>query len=68
MPTMVSLKPLGLTLGSTPYWLIRDVPNVDLVQTGLGILLDIDIYGEMCVDVTHLIFEAARNTDDEVVN
>ena len=48
--------------------MIRDVPNVDLVQTGLGVLLDIDVDGKMSIDISHFIFEPARDTDDEVVN
>lgn len=38
------------------------------MQTGLGILLNIDVDGKMGVDVAHLVFKADGNTDDKVVD
>jgi hypothetical protein len=45
-----------------------DIPDLNLKQTGLGVLLDVDVNGEMCVDVSHLVLEALRDTDDQVVD
>ena len=44
------------------------IPDVHLKQTSLRVLLDIDVYGEMGVDVAHLVFETLHNTDDQVVD
>lgn len=44
------------------------IPDLNLVQAGLAVLLDVDVDGEMCVDVAHLVLEAAGNTDDQVVD
>lgn len=44
------------------------IPDLDLVQVGLAVLLDVDVDGEMCVHVAHLVLEAAGNTDDQVVD
>lgn len=44
------------------------IPDLNLVQVGLAVLLDVDVDGEMCVDVAHLVLEAAGNTDDQVVD
>jgi len=45
-----------------------DIPDLNLKQTGLGVLLDVDVDGEMCVDVSHLVLEALGDTDDHVVD
>ena len=48
--------------------LATDVPDVDLVKAGFRILLDVDVNGKMCVDISHFILEAFGNADDEVVD
>lgn len=47
---------------------VSNVPNVNLKKPALRILLDIDINGKMGVDISHLILEALRNTDNQVVD
>lgn len=47
---------------------VSNVPNVNLKKPALRILLDIDIYGKMGIDISHLILEALRNADDQVVD
>lgn len=34
----------------------------------LGVLLDVDVDGEMGIDVSHLVLEALGDTDDQVVD
>lgn len=46
----------------------RYAPDINLVETSLGILLEVDIDGEMCVDISHLILEALRDADYQVVD
>lgn len=48
--------------------LADEVSDLDLVQVGLGVLGDVDVDGEMGVDVSHLVLEALGNTDDQVVD
>ena len=48
--------------------MLSHIPNIDLIQTRFGVLLNVDIYGEMCVDITHLVFEAPRNANNKVVD
>lgn len=48
--------------------LAQEVADLDLEETSLGVLLNVDVDGEMGVDVTHLVLEAAGNTDDQVVD
>jgi len=36
--------------------------------TSLVVLVYVDVDGEMCVDVSHLVLEALGNTNDQVVN
>ena len=45
-----------------------DVPNLDVVQIRLLVLLDVHIDGEMGVDIAHLVLEAFGDTNDEVVD
>ena len=45
-----------------------NLPNVDLIKSGLRVLLKIHIDWEMCIDISHLIFEASRNSDDEIID
>ena len=47
---------------------LSNVPNLNLVEPSLRILLDVDIDGKMCVDISHFIFKAPRDADDEVVD
>jgi len=44
------------------------IPDLDLKQTSVLVLLEVDIDGEMSVDVAHLVLEALGNTDDQVVD
>ena len=43
-------------------------PNVNLKETSLGVFLDVDIDGKVGVDISHLVFEAPRHADDEIVD
>ena len=45
-----------------------DVPDLNLVQTSLGVLVYVDVDGEMCVDISHLVLEAFGDTDNQVVD
>ena len=38
------------------------------MQTGLGVLLNVDVDGKVSVDVAHLVLEALGDTDDQVVD
>ena len=49
-------------------WLVSGLPDLNLGKTGLGVLLNVDVDGEMRVDVAHLVEEAAGDTDDQVVD
>jgi hypothetical protein len=44
------------------------VPDLNLKQASLRVLVNVDIDGEMCVDVSHLVLKALGNTDDQVVD
>jgi hypothetical protein len=48
--------------------LANEVPDLDLELVGLLVLLDVDVDGEMGVDVTHLVLVALGDTDDQVVD
>jgi len=48
--------------------LADEVADLDLVQAGLGVLLDVDVDGEMGVHVAHLVLEAPGHADDHVVD
>jgi hypothetical protein len=48
--------------------LANEVPDLDLPQIGLGVLVEADVDGEMGVDVTHLVLEALGDTDDHVLD
>ena len=43
-------------------------PDVDLVKPSLGVLFDVDIDREMCIDIAHLVLETLGHADDEVVD
>lgn len=44
-----------------------NIPDLDLVNA-LGVLVDVDVDGKVCIDVSHLVLEALGNTDDQVVD
>jgi hypothetical protein len=48
--------------------LADEVADLDLEQARLGVLVDVDVDGEMRVDVSHFIFEALRDADNQVVD
>jgi len=48
--------------------LSNEVTDLNLVQAGLTVLLEIDVEGEMGVDVSHLVLVALGDADDEVVD
>jgi len=48
--------------------LADEVSDLNLVQVGLGVLGDVDVDGEMGVDVSHLVLEALGDTNDQVVD
>ena len=44
------------------------IPNLNIYQAGLRVLLNVDVDGKMGVDVAHLVLKAAGNTGDKVVD
>ncbi len=60
--------PPGLVLHSSTQKLRVHIPDLDLPQTGLVVLVQVHIDGEMGVDVSHLILETLRDTDNQVVD
>ena len=48
--------------------LTQEVADLDVGAAGLSVLLEVDVDGEMGVDVAHLVQEATGNTDDQVVD
>jgi hypothetical protein len=46
---------------------LLNVPNLNLVDA-VRVLVQVDVDGEMGVDVSHLVLEAFRDTDDQVVD
>lgn len=48
--------------------LANEVSDLNLPQAGLLVLVEVDVDGEMGVDVAHLVLEAFRDTDDQVVD
>lgn len=48
--------------------LADEVSDLNLVQVGLGVLGQVDVDGEMGVDVSHLVLEALGDTDHQVVD
>lgn len=57
----------GLHDDSTDELLADEVPDLNLVDT-VRVLVQVDVDGEMGVDVSHLVLEAFRDTDDQVVD
>lgn len=47
--------------------LANEVSDLNLEAVGLLVLLDVDVDGEMGIDVSHLVLEALGDTDDQVV-
>ena len=67
----VSKNEKSVLIPSCPIYLVQslawrssNIPNLNLVQIGFLVLLNVDIDGEMGVDVSHLVLEAFRNADD----
>lgn len=48
--------------------LADEVSDLDLVEASLRVLADVDVDGEMGVDVAHLVLEALGDADDHVVD
>jgi len=44
------------------------LPDLNLKQTSLLVLIDVDVDGEMGVDVAHLVLESLCDTDDQIVD
>jgi hypothetical protein len=45
-----------------------NVPDLNLEQTGLLVVVYVDVDGEMGVDITHLVLESLCNANDQVVD
>ena len=45
-----------------------DIPDLNLEKPGLAILVDVDVDREMGVDISHLVPETSRDTNDQVVD
>lgn len=43
-------------------------PYLNLVQARFRIFLDIDIDGEMCIDISHFVLETPSNANDQVID
>lgn len=59
---MVRIGLYGRVLG------VFDLPDLDLVQTGLAVLLDVDVDREMSVDIPHLVEVALSDAGNEVLD
>ena len=46
----------------------KNVPDLDVPEASLGVLVDVDVDGEMGIDVAHLVLEALCHTDNQVVD
>ncbi len=44
------------------------LPDLDDEQPCVVVLFDIDVDGEMGIDISHFVFVTLRNTDDEIVD
>ena len=44
------------------------IPDLNLVKAGFIVLVHVDVDGEMCVDISHLVLKALCNTNNQVVN
>jgi hypothetical protein len=47
---------------------IRSSPDLNIIKPSILVLLNVDVDRKMCINVSHLVFEAFRDTDDEVVD
>jgi hypothetical protein len=69
---LLGLGDLDLNTGSdgnlADELLADEVSDLDLVVARLTVLLDIDVDGEMGIDVSHLVLVALRYADDQVVD
>lgn len=45
-----------------------NLPNIHFKKVGFRVLLNVDVDGEMGVDVSHLVFESLGNADDQIVD
>ncbi len=45
-----------------------NVPDLNLVEASLLVLVHVDVDGEMGVDIAHFVLEALGNADDQVVD
>jgi hypothetical protein len=59
---LISIMPL--------FWvrISLNIPDIDLEKTCIVVLLNVDVDGEMGVDVAHLVLEALGDTNDQVVD
>lgn len=55
-------------LSSASVIICHDVPDFHLVQSGLVVLVDVDVDGEMRIDVAHLVPKSFGDADDQVVD
>jgi hypothetical protein len=46
----------------------RHIPNFNLKQSSLFVLLNVQVDGEMCVDISHLVSVTFCDTDNHVVD
>lgn len=53
---------------SSDELLADEVSDLDFEVARLSVLLDVDVDGEMGVDVAHLVLETLGDTDDQVVD
>lgn len=53
---------------SSDNLLANEVSDLDLEQTRLLVLLQVDVDGEMGIDVSHLVLEALGDTGDQVLD
>lgn len=44
------------------------VPDLNVVEASLSVLLNVDVDGKVSVDVAHLVLEALGDTNDQVVD
>lgn len=64
----------GLDVNTGPHddssckLLADEVPDLNFELVGLLVLLNVDVDGEMGIDVSHLVLVALGDTDDQVVN
>lgn len=52
---------------STPSYCFS-IPDLNLEEAGLLVLVDVDVDWKVCIDVAHLVLVALGDTDDHVVD